>query len=175
MAVFAKAISNGYPMAAIIGIGQIMKAAETTFISSTYWTERIGPTAALATIRKHQRCNVADHLIRLGQQVQNGWRAAAEQAGLKIEVGGIPPLSHFSFVGDQSQAMHTLFTQRMLERGFLAGKGCYLTYAHRDEHIASYLKAVGEIFLGMAQALQQGTLSKLLKGPVAHTGFQRLT
>ena len=59
MAVFAKGISNGYPLAAIIGIAEVMKAFQSTFISSTYWTERIGPTAGLATLRKHRRLNVA--------------------------------------------------------------------------------------------------------------------
>jgi glutamate-1-semialdehyde 2,1-aminomutase len=31
-----------------------MDAAQETFISSTAWTERIGPVAALATLRKHR-------------------------------------------------------------------------------------------------------------------------
>ncbi|MGH9345269.1 MAG: aminotransferase class III-fold pyridoxal phosphate-dependent enzyme, partial [Terriglobia bacterium] len=62
IAVFAKAISNGYPMAAVIGKGSVMQAAQESFISSTYWTERIGPAAALATIRKHRRCDVSKQL-----------------------------------------------------------------------------------------------------------------
>jgi len=86
IAVFAKAISNGYPMAAIIGKREVMQSAQSTFISSTYWTERIGPAAALATIRKHRRENVAQHLHRIGQMVRDGWRVAAERAGLPITV-----------------------------------------------------------------------------------------
>jgi glutamate-1-semialdehyde aminotransferase/spore coat polysaccharide biosynthesis protein SpsF (cytidylyltransferase family) len=175
MAVFAKAISNGYPMAAIIGRSAVMEAAQSTFVSSTYWTERIGPTAALAMIRKHQARDVSQHLVRIGKRVQNGWRTAADRAGVAVEIGGIPPLSHFSFVGDQSQALHTLFTQRMLERGFLASKGFYATYAHQDEHVESYLKAVEETFVAVAQASQRGNVQELLKGPVAHSGFRRLT
>jgi glutamate-1-semialdehyde 2,1-aminomutase len=175
LAVFAKAISNGYPMAAIIGRGEVMQAAQQTFISSTYWTDRIGPVAALATIRKHQRCQVAQHLIRMGELIQVGWQIAAERAGLPIEVSGLKPLSHFTFKGENSQAAQTLFTQLMLERGFLATKVFYATYAHQDEHIESYLAAVEDSFVVVAQALEQGSLSKMLKGPVAHTGFRRLT
>ncbi|MFN8456750.1 MAG: aminotransferase class III-fold pyridoxal phosphate-dependent enzyme [Anaerolineae bacterium] len=174
LAVFAKAISNGYPMAAIIGRGEVMQAAQTTFISSTYWTERIGPAAALATIRKHARCEVAPHLIRMGELVQTGWQIAAERAGLPIHVGGIKPLSHFGFEGEMAQAAHTLFTQLMLQHGFLAGKGFYATFAHQDEHVESYLGAVETTFGVIAQALAQGTVLDLLKGPVAHTGFRRL-
>ena len=93
IAVFAKAISNGYPMAAIIGTPDVMQAAQATFISSTYWTERIGPAAALATIRKHKRCDVSRRLIESGSRIQTGWRGEAERAGLAITVSGLPPLS----------------------------------------------------------------------------------
>lgn len=175
MAVFAKAISNGFPMAAIIGHADVMQAAQNTFISSTYWTERIGPVAALATIRKHKRCDVSKHLVRTGMLVQAGWRAAAERVGLELEVGGIAPLGHFAFVGEQKQAARTLFTQLMLERGFLANQAFYATFAHQDEHIASYLEATQEVFGIVAQALQDNTLLQQLAGPVAHTGFWRLT
>lgn len=175
MAVFAKAISNGYPMAAIIGRSAVMEAAQNTFISSTYWTERIGPVAALATIRKHQSHDVSSHLNRMGEMVQTGWRQAAEATGLPIEIGGIYPLSHFAIQSDQSQAAHTLFTQIMLEKGFLASRGFYPTYAHREEHLESYLAAVREAFSMIAAALKSNHLMAKLKGPIAHTGFKRLT
>ena len=175
MAVFAKAISNGYPMAAIIGRSAIMEAAQNSFISSTYWTERIGPVAALATIRKHKEHDVASHLIRMGKMVQTGWREAAEASELSVEVGGIYPLSHFVIQDEQSQAAHTLFTQIMLEKGFLASRGFYATYAHRDEHLESYLRAVREAFSMIAEALKSNNLMSNLKGPIAHTGFKRLT
>ena len=47
MAMFGKALGNGYGITATIGKREVMEAAQTTFISSTFWTERIGPTAAL--------------------------------------------------------------------------------------------------------------------------------
>ena len=90
IAVFAKAMSNGYPMAAIIGKEEVMQSAQDTFISSTYWTEGIGPTAALATIEKYERCNVPGHLIKTGSAVQEGWRNIAEDTGIDIDIGGIP-------------------------------------------------------------------------------------
>lgn len=175
MAVFAKAISNGYPMAAIIGRADVMQAAQSTFISSTNWTERIGPTAALAMIHKHQRCDVAKHLIQMGRFIQDGWRRAAVQTKLPIEISGIEPLSHFTFVSEQNQAARTLFTQLMLERGFLATSSFYATYAHLEIHAENYLKAVKESFEIVAKALEKNTLIGQLKGPVAHTGFRRLT
>jgi glutamate-1-semialdehyde aminotransferase len=175
MAVFAKALSNGYAMAAILGKSEVMQAAQTSFISSTYWTERIGPSAALATIRKLRRENVPSHLVQIGKLVQAGWKNVAEQAGLEIEIGGIPPLGHFSFTGEANQAIRTLFTQLMLERGFLAGGSFYATYAHQMRHVDTYLEAVRGTFHVIAEALRDGNVATLLKGPVAHIGFTRLT
>jgi len=175
IAVFAKAISNGYPMAAIIGKEDVMQAAQTTFISSTYWTERIGPTAAIATINKHQKYNVGDHLLKIGQAIQEGWSKAAGSVSLKIHVEGIYPLSHFSFEYPNGQAMMTLFVQLMLEKGFLASNRFYASFAHTMDHVRSYLLAVERVFSCIAELQKNNSVEKELKGPVAHSGFKRLT
>jgi glutamate-1-semialdehyde 2,1-aminomutase len=175
IAVFAKAISNGYPMAAIIGLEDVMQAAQISFISSTYWTERIGPVAALATIKKHRQNNVAAHLVAIGGRIQQGWRDAAAEAGLAVHVSGIPPLSHFHFEHDDGRVKATLFTQMMLERGYLASGRFYASYAHQDAHVSSYLVETRKIFGAIAEAARTGNLEKLMKGPAAHSGFQRLT
>lgn len=175
IAVFGKAMSNGYPMAAIIGTGDAMQAAQDSFISSTYWTERIGPTAALATIRKHRSCNASEHLISIGEWVQSGWKQAADRRRLKISISGIPPLAHFSFDYDNSRAVQTLFTQEMLQKGFLATSACYASYAHQDHQVESYLTSLDETFAVIAKAIEKGEVEKLLKGPIAHSGFGRLT
>lgn len=174
IAVFAKAISNGYPMAAIIGKRGVMESAQRSFISSTYWTERIGPAAALATIRKHRRENVPQHLYRIGQMVREGWRLAAERTGLPITIGGLVPMSSFAIQHQEAQAAATLFTQIMLDRGFLASKAFYATFAHGEDVIEAYLQAAEDAFGIIARALERGTVRDLLRGPVAHTGFARL-
>jgi glutamate-1-semialdehyde 2,1-aminomutase len=175
VAVFAKAMSNGFPMAAVIGRADVMEAAQTTFISSTYWTERIGPAAALATIRKHRRENVAAHLITMGRLVKEGWKKAAEEAGLNLHVGGMDPLAHFAIEHPKAPVLHTLFTQLMLDHGFLASKAFYATYAHSEAQVESYLDAVRDVYGELARLLKEGGAEGALRGPVAHSGFARLT
>lgn len=178
MSIFAKAISNGYAFAAVLGREEWMQAAQKTFISSTYWTERIGPTAALATIRKHRREDVPAHLCAIGSRVQAGWLAAAAATGLRVEVSGIPPLSLIRFDYPNGQAVRTLFTQMLLDRGFLAGSAFYVTYAHQQEHVDAYLTALQEVFALLSSLLAAGNpianIEAQLRGPIAHTGFQRL-
>ena len=173
VAVFAKALANGFPMAAIIGVGSVMESAQRSFVSSSYWTELVGPVAAIATLRRHAMLDVGSRLNDLGSRVQNGWRAAASRAGVGIAVSGIPPLSHLSFDAEP-QATATLFTQEMLDRGFLAGRSFYPSYAHTDSDIDRYLEAVDEVFVGLAESLSTGSVVQRLRGPVAQSGFARL-
>ena len=174
IAVFAKAISNGYPMGAIIGTGDAMQAAQDTFLSSTHWTERIGPTAALAAVSKHRRVNAAAHLVHIGESVQQAWREASASTGLRVTVAGMPPLARFAIEETEPQAVKTLFVQEMLDRGFLASNAFYAMYAHTDEQVNQYAGAVREVFAGLRAAIDAGEVSKRLRGPVAHAGFFRL-
>ena len=172
MAVFAKGISNGYPMAAILGSRNIMEAAQSSFISSTYWTEKIGPVAALATLAKMRACKVQDHLVTAGEQIQAAWLGSAKEHGLDLSVSGIAPLSHFSFNHENPGAMKTAFTQLMLERGFLTGTALYTSYAHGAEELEQYFAAVDATFATLGAHLDSP--EDLLEGPVCHSGFERL-
>lgn len=173
VAVFAKGMSNGYAMAAVIGRRSVMDAAQRAFISSTYWTERIGPTAALATIRKIRARDVPAHLAAIGDRMRDGWRAAAKDHGLDVVVRGIAPLPSFAFqYGDDSIALRTLYTQCMLDAGFLASSAFYPSYAHRAEHVDAALAATDRAFATLSAALANGTVRAQLRGPVASTGLR---
>jgi glutamate-1-semialdehyde 2,1-aminomutase len=174
LATFAKTISNGIPMAALIGRRSVMDAVQSTFISSAYWTERLGPVAALTTLRKHLRLNAGKHLSHIGELVQQGWRAAADAHGLDISVQGIPPTTNFVFNNEESLASQTLFNQEMLRRSFLASDRFYATMAHTEQDVAPYLQAVDETFACIAHGLAERSLLSCLEGPVKMSGFKRL-
>lgn len=175
MAVFSKALGNGYAMASIIGVEDVMQAAQSSFISSTCWTERVGPVAAMATLSKHRTCNVAEHLVRIGRSVKKGWKDLAAKHGLDIAVGGIDPLGHFGFNDGDGASMKALFIQMMLERGFLASNLFYATFAHSDSDVSAYLRAVDEVFPVLVEARDNGLLVEKMYGRPASSGFHRLT
>jgi len=174
IAVFSKAMANGYAMAAIIGTRKVMEAAQTTFISSTNWTERIGPVAALATIKKLTATNTPARLAKIGKSVKKVWEAASKKHGVPITVGGSDAIASFSFGGSDALALQTLFTQEMLEQGILARNLFFGTLAHTEVHVKQYAKAVDSAFTALKEAIDTGTVEKRLKGPIAHSGFARL-
>lgn len=178
LAVFAKAIGNGHPMAAIIGRRKVMDAVQTSFISSTNWTEGVGPTAALATIRKLRQVNIAAHTDRIGGMVRDGWLELGQRFQVPVKVGGHTALLHLGFDHPDAAALGTFVTVRMIDRGFLSGGGFYPSYAHRDQHVHSYLAALGPVFEELAAAMKSNDVRARLESmhvPVRHTGFARLT
>lgn len=176
VAVFAKSTSNGFPFGAVIGREQVMQAAQSSFISSTYWTEAMGPTAAVATIQKMKRINLSKLIARAGERVQQGWTKLAGKHGLDLKIAGRPALSHFTLnYGDKVPAIKTLLTQSMLDKGYLANLAFYATSAHTDAIVDRYLGALDETFGELKQAIEKNDVESRLRGPIAHSGFQRLT
>ncbi len=175
LATFAKAMSNGYAMSALIGRRSVMEAAQTTFISSTSWTEKIGPTAALAAMRKYRRESVHIHQITVGTAVREGWSRAAERAGLSIKINGLLPLLNFTFESPHNDALATLLTQNMLTRGYIAAPRFNATFAHKHEIVEQYLHDIEQEFYVLAEAIRNGDVEHRLQGPVRHSEFRRLT
>jgi len=174
VAVFAKALGNGHPMAAVIGRGRTMQAAQESFISSTYWTEGVGPVAALATIRKMQRVDVPAHIAAVGTQFREGLTRLAERHGVPLRLAGFPALTTLAFDHPDALALQTLLTVRMLARGILAGAAFYPSLAHRPEHVEEYLAAADPVFAELAEAIAAGDAVRRIGGPVRHSGFARL-
>jgi glutamate-1-semialdehyde aminotransferase len=177
LAVFAKGIGNGFPIAAVIGTSSVMEAAQSTFISSTCWTERVGPTAAIATIEKHRRIGAPQLMIAAGRRVQTLWQEIARETGLDITIDhpDMPPLSSLRFKYPNARAMQTLHCQMMLDLGFLDNCSFYATCAHTEEILLAYANALRQVFPALAKAQQEHQVEKLLRGPVGHSGFSRLT
>jgi glutamate-1-semialdehyde 2,1-aminomutase len=175
LAVFAKALGNGFAIGAVIGKAETMEAAQRSFISSTFWTEGVGPAAALACVRKMRRIDVPAHLARIGNLVRSGWQSLGEKHGLPVKVGGRPEMALLAFDHPESAALLTLMTSRMLKRGFLAAGGFNPMLAHEDHHVSLYLAALDEVFGEIAGTIADNDIVGRIGGPVKHTGFARLT
>lgn len=174
--VYGKAMGNGFPISAIVGKKNVMDAAQETFISSTFWTERIGPAAALATIKKFQKNKVASHLTKMGERIGKGWKKIAQEEGIILETHGIAPLISFSLkYGEDSQFLHTLFNQEMVKRGYLVSKAVYVSLSHTEEIIDKYLETVEQVFKIVRKAVEEGNAKGLIDGEVATSDFKRLT
>jgi glutamate-1-semialdehyde 2,1-aminomutase len=174
MAVFGKALGNGYAITAVIGRREIMESAQATFISSTFWTERIGPTAALKTLEVMERVKSWEYITAMGNRIRQHWQKLADSHKLTIEINGLPALSGFVFRSADAQLYKTLITQEMLAKGYLAGTSVYTCMSHTDELVQQYIEALDPIFALIKECEQGRDIKQLLKGEVCHKGFKRL-
>ncbi len=170
--ILGKGLGNGYPISAIIGKSKYMNAAQETFISSTFFTERIGFVAALETLKQMKKRDVQKKLISVGQTIKTSWKEIAENEGIEINVSGLDPLASFSFVrDDQELECMTFFIQEMLRDGFLAGSSYYVSYAVSDRDIEEYLISFKKILKKISSIKD---FNDYLVGGVKHSTFQRL-
>ena len=174
MALFGKALGNGYAITAILGKREVMEAAQKTFISSTFWTERIGPTAALVALKVMERVKSWETITSTGLKVKKRWQQLAEKHQLSISLWGLPALAGFSFNSKNNLAYKTFITQEMLEKGFLAGNSIYVCTEHTPDIIDRYFKALEAVFAKIREFETVKDVMQELKGPVCHSGFKRL-
>ncbi len=174
MAMFGKALGNGYGITAAIGKREVMEAAQTTFISSTFWTERIGPTAAFKTLEVMERLKSWDTITQTGLSIRQGWQQLADRYGLLIDHWGLPALTGFTFQSPNALAYKTLITQEMLAKGYLAGNSVYACIVHTPEIVADFIAALDPIFALIKECELGRDVMSLVKGPVCHGGFKRL-
>jgi len=174
MAMFGKALGNGYAITATIGKREVMEAAQTTFISSTFWTERIGPTAALKTLEVMGRIKSWESITNTGLNIRQGWQKLADKHGLSISHWGLAALTGFTLNSENSLAYKTLITQEMLVKGYLASNSVYVCIDHTPQVVADYFDALDSIFAIIKQCEEGRDVMSLLKGPVCHNGFRRL-
>ncbi|NCY20347.1 aminotransferase class III-fold pyridoxal phosphate-dependent enzyme [bacterium] len=174
MAMFGKALGNGYAITAVIGKREVMETAQKTFISSTFWTERIGPTAALKTLEVMKKKASWEVLTATGKKIISGWKELASRHQVSLEVSGIPAIPSFSFHGENALAYKTLVTQEMLKMGYLASSTVFVSVAHTAEIVEGYFHALNKVFQLIRECEQGRNVKRLLEGPVCHGGFKRL-
>ena len=171
--VFGKALGNGVPIAAVVGKQDAMQGAHESFISSTMWSEGLGPTAALATVKKMMREDIPSHVAAIGSRFRDGLMQLAKRHDVPLKFSGHPALTFIEFEHPDHLAIQTLLTVRMLKEGFLCGSAFYPTLAHAPRHIDAFIDAADNAFSEISQAIENGDVVKRIGGPVRRVGFSR--
>ena len=176
MAAFGKSLGNGHAIGAVIGTAAAMEGAEHSFISSSYWTEGVGPAAAVAAVTKMtQQLDVPALVAAVGRRVKEAWQRQASAAGVPLVVeDAYPCIAHAAFDHEQAKELSTLYTHLMLERGFLAPPVIYCSVAHTEEVLDKYEAAMVPVMAELSDAIRKGDIADRLRGPLPVEGFRRL-
>ena len=174
IAVYGKTLGNGYAVSAVVGREEIMQSAQSTFISSTFWTERLGSAAALKALEVMEKEKPWETAKKVGLKIREIWQEAARQSGVEISLSGLPALSSYSIVSENSLAYKTLVTQEFLKRGYLAGTILYASNAHDISKFDEYAEILNKVYSLIADCENGQDINILLDGPICHAGFRRL-
>ena len=174
IAIFGKALGNGYAITAVIGKESIMKYAESSFISSTFWTERIGPTAALKTLEIMEREKSWKKITEMGKYVRDQWKKISKNNKVSMKIFGILALNSFTFKSVNNIKYKTLITQEMLKKGFLASNTLYLCTEHTKSIVDKYLFHLNNIFKLIRECEDGRSIDTLLRNKESKSGFGRL-
>ena len=173
MAMFGKALGNGYAITAVIGSRDVMEYAQSSFISSTFWTEKIGPSAALETLKVMDEMKSWDVVTELGNHIKQTWQILAGSHSIEIIQTGLPALASFSFK-NEPLVSKTFFTQEMLKRGYLASNSFYPSTAHCKQTLDLYFENCNDVFALISSHMHSGDLIDSLETPICQSGFSRL-
>ena len=174
MLMLGKALGNGYAISAVLGKEKVMKSIKETFISSTFWTESIGPTAALKTLEVMEKKKSWKYITAVGVKITLKWKKLAKKHKIKIKTTGIPALCTFTFLSKNHQAYKTFITQEMLKKGFLATTTIYVSIAHTKKILEKYFKNLDIIFNIISKCERGDDIYRYLKTKNSATDFARL-
>jgi glutamate-1-semialdehyde 2,1-aminomutase len=176
MSVFAKAMSNGYPMGCVVGSREAMEPADRMFISSSYWSDNVGLAASITTIRELKARDSTERFKEIGDKVRAALEEAIESVGISAHVVGLHTMPTLSFdLPDESlrPKVNTLFIQEMVKRDVYCPTTFKATLAHTDEDIRLTAEAAEEA-LGMVMSGLEGSIDDLLEAEVKREPFRRL-
>ena len=175
IATYGKALGNGYAITAIVGKKKIMNEAQNTFISSTFWTERIGPTAAIETLNIMKEIKSWDIITKKGKEIKRCWQEISDKYELNMKIFGLDSIAKFLFQGNKSQYYKTFVTQEFLKKKFLASNCIFLSTEHSDALIEKYIGEFDKIAEKIALIkYHKKDIKNFLDAKKAHETLKRL-
>ena len=146
IAIFGKALGNGYSISAILGKKEIMENTTKSFVSSTFWSERIGCVASLKTLEIMKNCKSWKIISKKGEFIKSKWKVLAKKHNLKIKICGLSALPKFYFINKDSELCRMILTQEMLKLNILAVNAIYLSTEHTNNIINQYFSGLDKTF-----------------------------
>ena len=174
IAIFGKALGNGYAITSIIGKRSVMETAQKSFISSTFWTERIGPAAAIETLNQMKKLKSWKVIDSNGKYIMKNWQKLAKNYGFQIEVKGLPALCSFTFKSKNNDKYKALITQDLLKKGFLASNSVYSSISHKRSIVDKYLEELDKVFQKIQNCENGNNINKYLKFKIPQKKFERM-
>jgi glutamate-1-semialdehyde 2,1-aminomutase len=150
-----------------------MEASKRSFISSTFWSEKVGYVAALETLNQMEKSKSWKKVSYLGNYLRKKLSEIIEKHGVNVEIKGLLAIPSFSFKNDKNNILKTFVTQEMLKNGFIINNAIYISTAHNKKILDNFLLTLEKIFK-VVKKYPIKKIKKLLISRESISGFGRL-
>ena len=174
LAIFGKSLGNGFAISAVIGKKNIMQSSKNSFISSTFWSERVGYVAAIKTLDEMKRKKSWKKLSSLGKFFIKELLKKAKKNKIEMNLNGLLAIPIFSIKNDKNNIYKTFITQEMLKKGFIINNAVYISVAHNEKIFKRFFIVLDEILALIKKYNSHQKIKKLLYGKESNSPFKRL-
>ncbi len=149
LAVYGKALANGFPLAAVGGRADLMAAATRTWISSTLATEGVALAAARATLEVFERAAVCDHLHRVGTRLLHGLHRL--QRKYPDAIAGVAGMAEMCFLHYATEQISRAVAVGCAKQGVLFKRTAYnfVSLAHDEGAVDRALEVLDDVLRGV--------------------------
>ena len=144
--ILGKALGNGFAINAVMGKKEVMQSCQKTFISSTFWTERIGYVAANETINQMEKNKSWKQITDNGREIKKIWKQIANKYSINVKIKGIDALPIFYFDSKFHNHYKTLISQEMIKKGIIASNVVYTSIFHNSKNLDKYFHILDTVF-----------------------------
>ena len=179
MVAFGKGMGNGLPISAVAGKAEIMKLIEDgVFVSTTFGGEALSIAGALEVISILEQPGSYEHIWGLGCIMLDGLKNLIKKYDLDnvLTVSGLEPHCGVSFEGCGSLDyldINSIFIQTMVDEGILTIGINNINLSHNENDVRAYLEAAEKGMINIKKAIEQDSLSNILKGGKVNPVFKR--
>ncbi len=139
---FSKALANGYPISALVGVDGLRDAASEVYVTGSFWFSAVPMAAAIATIGEAVELDAPALLATAGTQLKNGIEEQGRRAGFDVSLTGPVQLPLLIFGDDPDKKKAFAFTDAAVRRGVLLHPwhNMFLSTAHTTDVVAEALE-----------------------------------
>ena len=160
LATYAKALGNGYPVAAFGGKKEVMSIiGHGVSQGGTYTNNKPGIAGAWATLKVMQKEPVFETINQRGTRLMNGLKEIFDENGIQAAMNGYPAMFTFSIGADkltcQREWAHTdkelylRWAEAAIDRGVMPDydprEPWFMCYSHTDADIDKTLEVYAEV------------------------------
>ncbi len=158
LSTYCKALGNGYPISACLGIDSLKKAAAEVFFTGSYFTSAVPMAASLATLAELQATDGIETMRTLGEMLRDGMLAQARSHGIEVTWSGPPALPYMSFKADREKhARNKVFCGEAAKHGiyFHPRHNWFLSAAHTEQDIKQTLEVTNDAFAALKRQFSE--------------------